>query len=71
MNLPRIMGLPEDLQHVHNYEMKIANENNTDIAANIIPTRESRNKNRSHQNTQAEEAKEIAYVEQNNVINLN
>ena len=71
VNLPRIVVSPEDLQHVQKYEMKIANENNADVVATVTLTRESRNKKRSYQKTQAEETKEMAYVKQNAIVNLN
>ena len=31
INLPRVVSLPEYLKCVHNYEMKIANENNANF----------------------------------------
>ena len=43
MNLPRIVSLPEDLKHAHNYEMKIENENNAQVVARANATRDSRN----------------------------
>ena len=57
MNLPRIVDLPEESQHACNYEIKIENESNADVVAIVTPTIESRNKNWSYQNLQAEEAK--------------
>ena len=39
MESPRFVVLPEDLQHVHSYEMKIENENITDAAAIVTPKR--------------------------------
>ena len=47
-NLPRIVSLPEDLQHVHNYEMKIENENNAHVIATVTLTRDSLNKKRNN-----------------------
>ena len=43
-NLPRIVGSPEDMQHAHNYEMKIEHENNTCVIATVTPKKDSRNK---------------------------
>ena len=43
---PRFLGLAEDLQHVHNYEMNIENENNVDVTATVIPTLESRKRSK-------------------------
>ena len=40
MSLPRVVGLPEDLQHAHNYETKIVNESNAGAAAIVTPARE-------------------------------
>ena len=39
INLPRVVGLPEDSQHAHNHEMKISNESNADPTATVTPTR--------------------------------
>ena len=39
INLPRFVGFPEDLKNVHNYEMKIENENNADVVTTVILTR--------------------------------
>ena len=47
INLPKIVGLLRYLQHVHNYEIKIVNENIVDIVEIATLTRESRNKKRS------------------------
>ena len=45
INLPIIMNLLEDLQHTHNFEIKIEKENNTHFVATITPTIDSQNKN--------------------------
>ena len=64
------MGFPEESQCICNYDMKNGNDNNADDVATITSTKESRNNKRRNQNIQADEANEMACIEQNTIINL-
>ena len=70
MNLPRIVGSLEDFQHAHNHETKIENESNAHAAAIVTSARDSRNKKRSFQNAQSEDAEERYFIEKNTIVNL-
>ena len=55
--MSRIVGSPEDLQYVHEYENKDEHVQNTTKSVIVTPTRDSRTNKRRHNMLQAEEAK--------------
>ena len=67
--IDRIVGSPEDIQCIYNYETK-KNNQNQDIPVTVTPTRHSRTNKRNYDMLAQKEAQKMTCVEENIINNL-